>query len=273
MADGLKPYKMTEPHDNRMSPSHKNIMTLRSNDIDNVRCRKYSWGSCMSMSRVHLGILSILLGGLAGPALADGVSGLYIGASGGLAKIGYDNSAYQTQIQDAVTGFGTLDFTSASLHDRKTAWWANAGYMAWPFVGIDASYLHLGELYNQVNGSFTANDGTVNSVGAATRMSSEGPALGLLFRLPLTENFDIHLRVADYYAHTTLTNILNAASYSTTIQTSNESSLLAALGVSYAIAGHWSARLDYLRIERAGDSATTGKYNAAILAAGASYTF
>jgi opacity protein-like surface antigen len=47
----------------------------------------------------------------------------------------------------------------------------------------------------------------------------------------------------------------------------------AGLGVSYVIAGHWSARLDYLRIEHAGDGATTGKYNAAILAVGASYTF
>ena len=228
----------------------------------------------MSLRRVHLGILiSILLGGLAQPALADGISGLYLGGSGGLAKIDYDNSAYQTQLQNAVTGFGTLDFTSASLHDRKTAWWANVGYMAWPYVGIDASYLHLGELYNQVDGSFTGNGGTTTSVGAATRVSSKGPALGLLFRLPLAESLDINLRVADYYARSTLTNILNAASYSTTIQTSNRSTLLAGLGVAYVFLGHWSARLDYLRIEHAGDSNTTGRYNAGILAAGASYTF
>jgi opacity protein-like surface antigen len=44
------------------------------------------------------------------------------------------------------------------------------------------------------------------------------------------------------------------------------------LGVSYVFLGHWSARLDYLRIQDAGNS-TTGKYNAGILAAGASYTF
>jgi hypothetical protein len=33
----------------------------------------------------------------------------------------------------------------------------------------------------------------------------------------------------------------------------------------HVFAGHWSARLDYLRIDDAGDS-TTGKYTAAILA-------
>jgi opacity protein-like surface antigen len=223
---------------------------------------------------IHPGILLfVALAGLGQSALADGVSGLYLGGSAGVAKIAYDNSSFQTQLQQGIEGFGTLDFTSAELHDRKTAWWANAGYMMWPYVGIDLSYLHLGELYNQVNGTFMANDGTTNSVGAATRVSSKGPALGLLFRLPLTESLDVHLRVADYYARTTLTNIVNAVSYSTTIETSNRSSLLAGLGVSYVFAGHWSARLDYLRIEHAGDDTTTGKYNAGMLAVGASYTF
>jgi opacity protein-like surface antigen len=228
----------------------------------------------MPVPRRVQGILFLLaLAVLHRPAAGEGITGLYVGGSAGLAKIDYDNSAYQTQLENDVAGFGTLDFTSAALHDRKTAWWANVGYMAWPYIGIEASYLHLGELYNQVNGTFVATDGTTNSVGAATRVSSKGPALGLLFRLPLTENFDVNLRVADYYARTTLTNILNAASYSTTIQTANRSSLLAGLGVSYVFVGHWSARLDCLRIDHAGDSATTGKYNATILAAGASYTF
>jgi opacity protein-like surface antigen len=220
------------------------------------------------------GILALLaLAAFNPPARADGISGLYLGGSGGLAKIEYDNSAYQTQLQNDVAGIGTLDFTSAALHDRKAAWWANAGYMAWPLVGIDASYLHLGELYNQVNGTAVANDGTTNFVGAATRVSSKGPALGLLFQLPFTEDLDVNLRVADYYARTTLTNILNAATYTTTIQSANRSSLLGGLGLSYVLAGHWSARLDYLRVEHAGDSTTTGKYNASILAVGASYTF
>jgi opacity protein-like surface antigen len=205
-------------------------------------------------------------------ARAEGVSGLYVGGSVGIAKFAADNSAYQTQLQTGVAGYGALDFTSASLHDRKTAWWVNTGYMAWPFIGFDASYLHFGELYNQVTGTFTQNAGTPIFVGAATRLRSEGPALGLLFRLPMAEGFDLNLRLADYYGRTTLTNILNAATYSTTEQTANRSSLLAGLGASYVFAGHWSARLDYLRVQQAGDSAT-GKYNAAMLSLGASYTF
>jgi opacity protein-like surface antigen len=110
-------------------------------------------------------------------------------------------------------------------------------------------------------------------VGAATRLRSEGPALGLLFQLPVVENLDLNLRLADYYSRTTSTNIFNSSKYTTIVNTANSSSLLAGLGVSYVFAGHWSARLDYLRMEHAGDSATTGKYNATILAVGASYNF
>ena len=205
-------------------------------------------------------------------AHAEGLEGLYVGGSVGIAKFATDNTAYQTQLQSSVAGFGALDFTSASLHDRKTAWWVNTGYMVLPFVGIDASYLHLGEYYNQVNGTFTQNGGTPLSVGAATRLRSAGPALGVLFRLPLAESFDLNFRLADYYGRTTLTNILNAATYTTAVQTANRSSLLGGLGASYFFLGHWSARLDYLRVQHAGDSAT-GRYNAGILAVGASYTF
>jgi opacity protein-like surface antigen len=219
------------------------------------------------------GMLLIAIAWFGGSAYADGVTGLYLGASGGVAKIGYDNASYQNSQESSVVGIGTLDFTSASLHDRKTAWWANFGYMAWPYIGIDVSYLNFGELYNQVDGTFTsASDGTTNFVGAATRVSSKGPALGLLFRVPVTENFDLNLRLADYYARTRLTNILNSIAYDTAVRTANRSSLMAGLGVSYLLAGHWSARLDYLRVQHAGDT-STGSYNVSMVSAGATYTF
>src|SRR5258708_25088144 len=67
-------------------------------------------------------------------------------------------------------------------------------------VKIKSSGGELGaasEMYNQVNGTFTANDGTTTSVGAATPVSSKRPALGLLLRLPLAESLDVNLRVAD----------------------------------------------------------------------------
>jgi opacity protein-like surface antigen len=224
--------------------------------------------------RIHGGILLfIILLEFNQAVCAEGLTGLYVGGSIGVAKIATDTAAYQNELVSSVDGFGVLEFTSSTLEDRKTAWWVNTGYMAWPFLGIDVSYLHLGELYYQAFGTYAPDGGTSESVGATTRLKSQGPALGLLFQLPLLEHFNLNLRIADYYARTTLTNILTLpTSYTPIVQTANGSSLLLGLGASYTFAGHWSARLDYLRVEHAGDS-TTGKYNASYLAVGASYNF
>jgi opacity protein-like surface antigen len=223
--------------------------------------------------RFHAGILFVVAVFAFDPrARADGLTGIYLGGSMGTAKISTDNAAFQNAIEGDAEGLGILEFTSASLKDRNTAWWVNTGYMAWSYVGIDASYLHLGELTNQVSGTFTPSGGTSESIGATTKLRSEGPALGLLLQLPLLENFDFNLRIADYYSRTTLTNIFSAATSMTTVQKASGSSLLLGVGASYSFLGHWSARLDYLHVEHAGDS-ETGKYNASMLAVGASYTF
>jgi hypothetical protein len=205
-------------------------------------------------------------------APAADVSGLFVGGNVGRAQIGTDNALYQSDLEKSVAGVGTLAFTKASLSKRRTAWWVDTGYMLSPYVGIEASYLHFGELHNQVSGSYTGG-GTSESVYAATLLSSAGPALGLLFRLPLTEGFDVNFRLADYYGRTNLTYVLIAASSSTTRTKANGSSLLLGLGAAYTFDGHWSAKLDYTRVDKAGNSTTVVKYAVDMLSAGVSYTF
>jgi hypothetical protein len=204
---------------------------------------------------------------------ANDISGLYVGGNVGLARIDYDNALYQKEIESAIAGTGTLDFTNASLRKRNAAWWVDAGYMVSPYVGIEADYLHFGALYNHVAGKYTSTAGSTESVIAATSVRSDGPALGLIFRLPLTESFDISLRLADYYGRTTLVNTLDAATYSTSRETANTSSLLVALGAAYTFAGHWSARIDYFRVNQAGNSSTVVKYSVDMATVGLSFTY
>jgi hypothetical protein len=217
--------------------------------------------------------LIILFATAARAGRAADISGLYIGASGGVAQIDTNNDLYESILQQSVAGAGTLDFTSTTLHKRKAAWWVNTGYMAWPYVGFEASYLDFGDLYNQAIGTFTPTGGTAETVGAATRIRSQGPALGMLFRLPLTENFDVNFRAADYYSKTTLLNILNTKTYTTGMSTVSQSSLMAGVGAAYTIAGHWSARIDYLRVQKAGSSTKAVVYNVDMAALGFAYTF
>jgi hypothetical protein len=204
---------------------------------------------------------------------ANDISGLYVGGNVGLARIDYDNALYQKEIESAVSGTGILDFTNASLRKRNAAWWVDVGFMVSPYVGIEADYLHLGALYDHVVGKYTSNGGSTESVIATTSVRSDGPALGLIFRLPLTESFGINLRLADYYGRTTLVNTLDAATNSTSRETANDSSLLAALGAAYTFDGHWSAHLDYIRVNEAGNSNNVVKYSVDMVSLGLSYAF
>jgi len=220
-------------------------------------------------------LVALLAGAIApaGPACAQDLSGLYFGASAGRSQIGYDNSSYADQQAIIAAPYGTVQWTRYSLHKRSDAWWVNTGYMHWQYVGVEASYLHLGELTYRTSGVFTPNSAAPRTVSATTSLLSRGPALSLVLRVPVAESLDVNLRVGDYYARTTVRNGLAVTSYDVTTTSTSGSSLLLGAGASYVFDGHWSARLDFLHISGAGDAATTGRYSAGVVTLGASYTF
>jgi opacity protein-like surface antigen len=49
--------------------------------------------------------------------------------------------------------------------------------------------------------------------------------------------------------------------------------LLAGVGAAYSFAGHWSVRVDYLRVDKTGDSGSSGKFSVNVASAGVSFTF
>jgi hypothetical protein len=53
----------------------------------------------------------------------------------------------------------------------------------------------------------------------------------------------------------------------------NGSSLLLALGAAYALGEHWSVQIDYLRINKAGDSTKVVDYDANLATLGVSLSF
>lgn len=228
------------------------------------------------MTRKVLSLIALSLLGAAAPGglvRADDLSGVYLGVSAGRSQLGYDNARFANEQATLAAPFGRLDWTNYSLHKRSDAWWLNAGYMRWHYVGIEASYLHLGELTYRTDGSFTPTGAASEAVVATTSVLSRGPALSLVLRVPIAESLDLNFRAGDYYARTTLENGLLVSKYTVTRTSSSGSSLLLGAGASYVFDGHWSARLDFLHVSGAGDSATTGKYSVGVVTAGASYTF
>ena len=221
-----------------------------------------------------LAAVTLILAGALAPlvAAAEGLSGFYVGAGAGRADNDYDPTRFESELTTLATNGGqTLTFSDAVLRQRSNAWFAYAGYMRWSYAGIEALYLHLGELTYWSSGALTPPAQTLDDT---TTVRSRGPALAFVFRVPLAESLDLNLRVGDYYGRTTLLNtyLVNGQLTSAT-PSSSTSSLLLGLGAGYTFGGHWSARLDYLRINQAGDSTTVGKYNVNLASLGVSYTF
>jgi hypothetical protein len=203
------------------------------------------------MLRILAAIMLLLGGVTAAPmARADGLSGVYFGGSAGRARASYDTSLFEEQLKaEAAAGFQTLTFTQSVLRKRSNAWWAYAGYMRWSYVGIEASYLHLGELTYWSAGTLTPPD---QALSESTTVRSSGPALALLFRVPISEGFDFNVRIGDYYGKRT---VLNSYELNSTVtpqtQSTSTSSLLLGVGAAYTFGAHVSTRFDYLRVNQA----------------------
>ena len=228
------------------------------------------------MARSDWGLLLLafmLIGGGAGPARASDWSGAYLGANFGRAQNRYDTGSIDREIMsEAASAFDTATFTARSIRDLSDAWWVNAGYFLNPYVGFDAAFFHLGELKYEASGSLTGFSGD-QSLDIKSELSSHGPAVSLVLRLPLTESFAVDLRVGDYYGKSTLDNLATVGANSNSTRTSSSaSSLLVGVGAACTIAGHWSIRLDYMRVNQTGDS-QTGKFNVNLASAGVSFTF
>jgi opacity protein-like surface antigen len=235
-------------------------------------------GIVMQMTRTGFAIswTAIWLGAaaLAQSVPAGDLSGAYLGGNFGRARNSYDTGFLDGQIASAAAGAGdTVDFTARSIQRMSDAWWADGGYFFTPYVGIDAAFLHIGEMRYVAVGQLTNLFGS-QSIGTENEVTSHGPALSLILRLPLTESFGADLRLGDYFGKATLDDSVNVGSNSTsTIASKSSSSLLAGVGASYTIGGHVSIRLDYLRINKTGSSDTIGKFNVNLATAGVSYTF
>jgi hypothetical protein len=215
------------------------------------------------MKGKHQWILSgALIANLGGTfSHADELGGMYVGGNFGRARSGYDTGFIDSQLSSGATAAGdTLDLNRKSTNRLADFWSADVGYFFLPYVGLEAAFLHVGEIKYITVGSLTTAGG-VESVASSTEVTSHGPALSAVLRLPLTESLEVDARLGDYFGKTTLESYLVfGANSDFSAHSKSGSSLLASLGGAYTLAAHYSLHVDYLRIEQAGDS-STGKFS------------
>jgi hypothetical protein len=218
-----------------------------------------------------LGLAGVML---APAARAEDTGGWYLGANIGEGRNAYDTSYPDDQYRAAAVAAGdTLAFSSSSAHRYQDAWWVNGGYLPWQFFGLEAAFFRLPELTHRANATLDTPSGNEPVVTTAT-VTSHGPALSLVGRLPLTDAFEADFRIGDYLGKSALkAGLLLNSTYSVTSLSSSHSSLLVAVGGAYTVAGHWSVRLDLLHFNKVGNSGGVGQFNVDLATAGVSYTF
>lgn len=213
-------------------------------------------------------------GGMGRPAAADGLAGAYLGGNFGRARNTYDTSFIDTElVNEATNGGATVNITARSIARMSDIWWFDAGYFFTPNIGVDAAFFHLGEIRYIAVGSISGSGHSL-PLSSTTEVTSHGPALSLVLRLPLTEAFDVSLRLGDYFGKATIEDNVTVGANSDFVALDKRgSSLLVGVGASYSFAGHYSVRMDFLRVNDTGDSGTTGKFSVNMATVGVSYTF
>jgi hypothetical protein len=217
---------------------------------------------------------TILFGGttFSQAVMADGLDGVYLGGHFGWSRSSYETGFINDQLQSLASAGDLLQFGSSSADRSSRVWWANSGYWFGEHFGFDAAFLHLGELTYRVAETLKTSTGDEPIATAAT-VSSRGPAISLLGRLPLTDALEIDMRLGDYDGKSTRTTRLEFNSiFGTSTQSTSKSSLLIGAGGGYTFAEHWTVRLDFIRINQAGDT-SVGKFNVDLASAGVTFTF
>jgi len=215
--------------------------------------------------------LALLLWGLSAPAEADD-GGLYVGANLGLTLSTYSKGDLNNAVLAAFDNELTLQ--SSSLDKPKAPWWADIGYMASPYFGVEASYLDLETLKYHAAGTETPPLGEKASVSTKLDITSRGPTLALIGALPLWNAWRVDGRAGVYLGKT-------STSYTSQVGTNSNSgsesttgaSLLVGIGGAYSFLGHCAVRLDYLYVNGVHEKVLGNSFNASLLTAGFMYAF
>lgn len=210
---------------------------------------------------------------VAQPALADG-GGLYLGASAGYTLSSYRRADLDDAVIESLAGSGyTFAPSSSSVRKGQPPWSVDLGYQFSSYFGLEASYLELGTLKYASAGTATSIVGN-GPAEVNVKIESRGPALALVGVLPLTNDWSFETRLGVYEGKTftefadTIIGTPNSGADSKT-----SASLLASLGGSCVLAGHWVLHLDYTHLNRLDEKVLTKSFNVDLLTAGLSYAF
>ena len=217
----------------------------------------------------------LLLVVLGSRAQAGTFNGLYLDADFGRARNNYDTISLDSQWQAlAAAEHQTLKITARSNERYANVWSGAAGYLFSDYVGLEAGFVHAGDLRHAAMATVSATGTAPQNASFHADVSSHGPTLALIGRLPLLEALDVDVRVGAYDGHTVFDDVLTLGKHAAPGSAEKSKvSLLAGVGVGVKVIDHVSLRVAYLHLNHTGDTATTGRFSIDMATAGLRWMF
>jgi OmpA-OmpF porin, OOP family len=197
-------------------------------------------------------------------------SGFYTGIDLGRSMIDVSKGNLDKSLASALNSTGYSWSGTSSLDKNGTSFDFSVGYRLMPNLAVEVSYLDLGKANYSASGII---GGT--SVNVGVDVSSKGPAAALVGILPLSGGWSLEGRAGVYRGKAKAEGVATVGgsavgnlSYSTDL-----TSFMAGAGVAYAFSPNWSAHLNFLYVEKAGDSRQGGNSSVNAVSIGARYAF
>jgi opacity protein-like surface antigen len=198
-------------------------------------------------------------------------SGVYVAANYGRAPKLFARADLDAALLKTFSGTLTLD--STSVEKNGSIWSAGLGYRMGENFAVEATYLDLGKIHYETFGTAQLS-GKARASHVELDTKSRGPALALVWALPLWNEWGVDARAGVYRGQTNTDLVSTLDAEATTHSVSRTSmSLLLGIGGSYLATEHLTVRLDYLHLNDIKEKSLADGFDADIVTAGVTYEF
>ncbi len=194
--------------------------------------------------------------------------GFYFGAMGG-----QSDYAFESARLSLAPGISSITWPEDAENDAS-AWGLSAGYRIFRYAAVELNYVDLGKLERTETHS-AGRPPLVSIFTLKHELETSGLAISGLGVLPVSDAFELYLRggafFADMEATTSVVSSFNAIGIGGGSIDFSSQSLLWGGGVQFNWSDHWSARLDYQRLESVGEDSGAGVADIDLLSLGVLY--
>jgi len=177
--------------------------------------------------------------------------GFYVGGAIGDASSDINAAQFTRGLTD-----GGFDVSDVSLSDSGSGWKLTAGYMVNKYIGVQASYVDLGELSTRYTASVPPDqvDAMLQLGTSLLPGRGRGFLTDLVLQYPFSDRFAAYATLGVFFVEPESKQTVQTGATGTAFRTENDSEFAASIGVSIAVGDRFSIRVGYEQYDIDGES-------------------